>query len=229
MTESMSRDELLRLPAITDLATACRALGVGGRKGYEMARSSTFPVKVVRIGGSWRVPTAGIFALLGIDPGEFSHSGAPRSDSAGGSGSRPGVVPASDDADRSDPAVLAIEDALRTDYGIPPDLLREVAIAAVITCRRIDRNGRSVTRNELASKIAAIRNAFIGLNVAETSGWAEAEVVAARHEVWEAIDSAAAPEARATSRATCNCPRLMPEPPGGFVRVRHVEGCGGAG
>ncbi|WP_079431734.1 MULTISPECIES: hypothetical protein [Streptomyces] len=62
----MTREELLRLPAITDLVTAGKALGIGRTRAFELARRSEFPVPVLRIGSTWRVPTAPLLALLGI-------------------------------------------------------------------------------------------------------------------------------------------------------------------
>ena len=62
----MSRAELLELPAITDLVTAGRALGIGRTRAFELARHGEFPVPALRVGSTWRVPTAALLALLGI-------------------------------------------------------------------------------------------------------------------------------------------------------------------
>ncbi|MBT2449415.1 hypothetical protein J7F03_20430 [Streptomyces sp. ISL-43] len=62
----MTREELLRLPAITDLVTAGKALGIGRTRAFELARRSEFPVPVLRVGMTWRVPTAPLLALLGL-------------------------------------------------------------------------------------------------------------------------------------------------------------------
>ena len=59
--------EVLRLPATVDLTTAGRALGFGRTKAYAMLREDRFPCRLVRIGETYRVPTADILALLGID------------------------------------------------------------------------------------------------------------------------------------------------------------------
>jgi hypothetical protein len=63
----MNRAELLALPSSVDLATAGRALGLGRTKSHELARAGQFPVRVLRLGNAYRVPTADLLALLGID------------------------------------------------------------------------------------------------------------------------------------------------------------------
>lgn len=55
------------LGAVTDLLTAARVLGIGRTKAYQLARSGTFPVPVVRVGDRYRVPTAPLLRLLGLD------------------------------------------------------------------------------------------------------------------------------------------------------------------
>jgi hypothetical protein len=60
----MSRAELLELPAITDLVTAGRALGIGRTRAFELARRGEFPIPVLRVGSTWRVPTAPLLVLL---------------------------------------------------------------------------------------------------------------------------------------------------------------------
>ncbi|MFG1761110.1 helix-turn-helix transcriptional regulator [Micromonospora echinofusca] len=64
---TLNRDELLQLPAMIDLATAARALGVGRTKAYELAKSGTFPCPVLRIGTTYRVRTADLLRLVGIE------------------------------------------------------------------------------------------------------------------------------------------------------------------
>lgn len=55
------------LPPTLDIVTAGRMLGIGRTTAYQLARYDQFPVPVLRIGGSCRVPTAPLLALLGID------------------------------------------------------------------------------------------------------------------------------------------------------------------
>jgi hypothetical protein len=77
---SLTLAEITGLPAVTDLVTAGRALGLGRTKAYELARAGQFPCPVIRAGKSWLVPTAGLLALLGLPvpgtagPGD-GHSG----------------------------------------------------------------------------------------------------------------------------------------------------------
>ena len=65
---ALSRGELLALPAIVDLATAARAFGLGRTRAYELARAGRFPCRVLRINNTYRIPTAELLAVLGIDP-----------------------------------------------------------------------------------------------------------------------------------------------------------------
>jgi hypothetical protein len=60
-------DEVRALPAAVDLVTAGRILGLGRTKSHEMVRAGTFPTRVLRLGNAYRVPTAELLALLGID------------------------------------------------------------------------------------------------------------------------------------------------------------------
>ncbi|MEU8513255.1 hypothetical protein AB0C76_16930 [Kitasatospora sp. NPDC048722] len=65
--QGMGRAELLRLPAAIDLDTANRAIGLGRSKGYELARLGAYPCRVLRLGKKYRVITADLLRLLGID------------------------------------------------------------------------------------------------------------------------------------------------------------------
>ncbi|WSW98513.1 hypothetical protein OG714_31730 [Streptomyces sp. NBC_00989] len=62
----MRRTELLELPVVIDLVTAARALGIGRTRAFELVRRDEFPVPAIRVGSTWRVPTAPLLALLGI-------------------------------------------------------------------------------------------------------------------------------------------------------------------
>ncbi|MEU5838646.1 hypothetical protein ABZ820_33950 [Streptomyces diacarni] len=64
--KSMSREELLSLPAAVDLDTGNRALGLGRSKGYELAKRGQYPCKVLRLGNAYRVVTADLLELLGL-------------------------------------------------------------------------------------------------------------------------------------------------------------------
>lgn len=69
-SEGLTRAELLALPVVIDMTTAARALGLGRSTAYELARRGQFPCRVLRIGSSYRVPTADLLRVLGIDLGE---------------------------------------------------------------------------------------------------------------------------------------------------------------
>lgn len=64
----MTRDELLALPAVVDLRTAARALSIGRTRAFELARRGEFPVPVLRVGVTYRVPTAPLLRLFGLLP-----------------------------------------------------------------------------------------------------------------------------------------------------------------
>ena len=67
MTRGLSPVEISTLPAVIDLVTAGRALGLGRTKSYQLARAGTFPCRVLRVGKSYLVPTADLLALLGLE------------------------------------------------------------------------------------------------------------------------------------------------------------------
>lgn len=66
VTPSLTLAEVAALPAVTDLVTAGRALGLGRTRAYELARAGRFPCPVIRAGKTWLVPTAGLLAVLGL-------------------------------------------------------------------------------------------------------------------------------------------------------------------
>ncbi|WP_153535379.1 hypothetical protein [Actinomadura macrotermitis] len=63
----MSQEELLALPTTTSIEIAARAIGLGRTRAYELARSGDFPCKVIRVGTSYRVVTADLRRLLGVE------------------------------------------------------------------------------------------------------------------------------------------------------------------
>nr|WP_240677813.1 hypothetical protein [Actinacidiphila soli] len=63
----MTGDELLALPAVIDLDTANRALLIGRSTGYALAKRGQYPVKVLRLGNAYRVVTADLLKLLGLE------------------------------------------------------------------------------------------------------------------------------------------------------------------
>jgi predicted DNA-binding transcriptional regulator AlpA len=70
--DGMTRAELLALPAVIDITTAARALSLGRSTAYELARRDEFPCRVLRIGSSYRVPTADLLRVLGIEPSDVA-------------------------------------------------------------------------------------------------------------------------------------------------------------
>lgn len=62
----MTLADLRNLPATVDLQTAAKVLGLGRTKAYELAQRGTFPVRLLRIGQTYRVSSAELLALLGI-------------------------------------------------------------------------------------------------------------------------------------------------------------------
>ena len=68
----------LRATATIDLMTAVLALGLGRTKAYGLARRQQFPCRIIRIGDTYRVPTAGLLELLGLAPDEQGRSPADR-------------------------------------------------------------------------------------------------------------------------------------------------------
>lgn len=53
-------------PVVVDLVTAGRWLGIGRTTAYRLAELDEFPVPVLRVGHSYRVPTVALLTLLGL-------------------------------------------------------------------------------------------------------------------------------------------------------------------
>jgi excisionase family DNA binding protein len=66
--DGLTRAELLALPVTVDVPTAARALGLGRSTAYELARRDEFPCRVLRVGSSYRIPTADLMRVLCIEP-----------------------------------------------------------------------------------------------------------------------------------------------------------------
>ncbi|NBH07738.1 helix-turn-helix domain-containing protein [Amycolatopsis sp. SID8362] len=64
--EPMTLSEVAALPAVVDLMTAARALRIKRTTAYALARGGSFPCPVLRVGGAYRVPTAGLLRVLGL-------------------------------------------------------------------------------------------------------------------------------------------------------------------
>ncbi|QJS14670.1 hypothetical protein HKX69_30065 [Streptomyces argyrophyllae] len=62
----MSEAEVLALPVSVPLELANRALGIGRTRGYQRAKSGTYPIAVMRHGVAYRCRRADILNYLGI-------------------------------------------------------------------------------------------------------------------------------------------------------------------
>lgn len=60
-------EELLALPAVVDLTTAARVLGIGRTCAYELVRTGAWPTPVLRVGRLIRIPTAPLLDLLSVE------------------------------------------------------------------------------------------------------------------------------------------------------------------
>ncbi len=60
-------DELRDAPPTITLGLANRALGISKGHGYALARRGEYPVRLLKLGGSYRVVTSELLALLGIE------------------------------------------------------------------------------------------------------------------------------------------------------------------
>jgi hypothetical protein len=60
--------EVAELPVVIDVVTAGEVLSLGRTASYEMARTGTFPVPVLRVGRRYRVVTRHLLELLGLAP-----------------------------------------------------------------------------------------------------------------------------------------------------------------
>lgn len=66
-TAPLSLGQIMRLPSSVDLITAARALRLSRNKAYALAKAGEFPCRVIRINDMYRVPTAELLTVLGID------------------------------------------------------------------------------------------------------------------------------------------------------------------
>lgn len=66
----MTADEVRALPAVVDLATAARVLGLGRSAAYELVRLGAWPTPVLRLGRLIKVPSAPLVELLGLAPSQ---------------------------------------------------------------------------------------------------------------------------------------------------------------
>jgi hypothetical protein len=64
--KGLTMAEVMMLPAVTDLVSAGKALGMGRTRSYELAQAGTFPCPVLWIDRTYQVPTAGLLTVLGM-------------------------------------------------------------------------------------------------------------------------------------------------------------------
>jgi hypothetical protein len=67
LTRDWTVEEVANLPVVVDLVTAGSVLGMGRTTAYEAVRRAEFPVPVMRIGSRYRVVTAHLLDLLGVE------------------------------------------------------------------------------------------------------------------------------------------------------------------
>jgi hypothetical protein len=56
------------VPAVLDLVTAARMLGIGRTVAYQLVRKGMWPTPVLRLGHQIKVPRAPLLELLGLSP-----------------------------------------------------------------------------------------------------------------------------------------------------------------
>lgn len=64
--QTMRHQDLDTLPTVVSIMTAARALGLSRTYAYELAKRGDFPCRIIRIGTTYRVPTAELRKLLGV-------------------------------------------------------------------------------------------------------------------------------------------------------------------
>jgi hypothetical protein len=64
--QPLTFDQLRQLPAVVDLMTAAAALGIGRTKAYQLAATGAFPIRIIRVGRGYHVPTAELLKILGV-------------------------------------------------------------------------------------------------------------------------------------------------------------------
>ena len=62
----MNAAELAALPAVLDVDTAAKVVGVSRTAAYELIRTDAWPTPFFRLGRLIRIPTAPLLSLLGV-------------------------------------------------------------------------------------------------------------------------------------------------------------------
>ncbi|WP_211228442.1 helix-turn-helix domain-containing protein [Glycomyces tenuis] len=69
MDEIWTVERVKALGVMTNVETAAQILGIGRTVAYRLAKDGEFPVQVLRIGHSYRVPVLRLLELLGAEEG----------------------------------------------------------------------------------------------------------------------------------------------------------------
>lgn len=64
---ALTREDLVALPPTVDLQTANRVLSIGRSTGYGLAKRGEYPCKVLKLGNAYRVVTADLQRLVGVE------------------------------------------------------------------------------------------------------------------------------------------------------------------
>ena len=64
----VTREEMLALPPVVDVATAAVVLGLGRSAAYELVRTGNWPTPIIRLGRFIRVPTRPLLDLIYVAP-----------------------------------------------------------------------------------------------------------------------------------------------------------------
>ncbi|EGJ77882.1 hypothetical protein STTU_5093 [Streptomyces sp. Tu6071] len=67
MDKGVGAKDLLALPAVISIEEANAVLAIGRSTGYALAKKGAYPVRVLRLGRSYRVVTAELIELLGVN------------------------------------------------------------------------------------------------------------------------------------------------------------------
>lgn len=67
-------ESVRRLGLTTSIETAASILGIGRSKAYELAQAGDFPVRILRVGRRYLVPTAAPLDLLGANTAHADRS-----------------------------------------------------------------------------------------------------------------------------------------------------------
>jgi hypothetical protein len=70
----MTRDELATLPALLDIPTAAKVLGIGRSLAYDLVRRGEWPTTVLHIGKLIKIPTAPLLVLISQPTADFAVS-----------------------------------------------------------------------------------------------------------------------------------------------------------